>query len=108
MNSKNCPNCKKDIGILSIFKAGLPSRIKCPYCNSSLIYKPSAWRVVLVSLIFIVPIIIAIFYFVFEQLSLSKPIELLISFGVSFVVWEVFEVYFALRLRKSYELVLKE
>jgi hypothetical protein len=37
-NGKRCPACGRDIGIWSIFAAGVPSRIRCPHCRSLLRY----------------------------------------------------------------------
>jgi hypothetical protein len=37
-NGKLCPGCGKDIGVWPIFSAGLPNRIRCPYCKSRLRY----------------------------------------------------------------------
>lgn len=37
-SGKRCPACGKDIGIWAIFAAGMPSRIRCPYCRARLRY----------------------------------------------------------------------
>jgi hypothetical protein len=35
-DGKHCPACGRDIGIWSVFTAGLPSRIHCPHCQARL------------------------------------------------------------------------
>jgi DNA-directed RNA polymerase subunit RPC12/RpoP len=37
-NGKTCPTCGKDIGVWAIVAAGVPTRIRCPYCQSRLRY----------------------------------------------------------------------
>lgn len=108
MNTTHCPNCQKDIGVWSIYKAGLPNMLKCPHCKSKLKYQPSGWKMVIVSLIIAIPIFAIIIYLVREHLALSKFLRLLVSLGAILVVWAPFEYYFARKLRRDHELVLKK
>ena len=37
-DGKTCPACQKDIGVWSVFSAGMPNRIRCPHCRTQLRY----------------------------------------------------------------------
>ncbi|MCK5851920.1 hypothetical protein KAH27_02720 [bacterium] len=108
MNSTDCPNCKKDIGVWSIYKAGLPNMIKCPHCKSKLRYEPSGWKMVLISYAISIPIFAAIYFFVSNCLSLSKNGQIIAMVLLIFLAWTPFEIYFVRRLRSKHELLLKE
>ena len=107
MNTTHCPNCQKDIGVWSIYKAGLPNMLKCPHCKSKLKYQPSGWKMVIISSIIVIPIFLIVIYLVREHVALSKSLQFLVSLGVMLVAWTPFEIYFAWKLRKDHELVLK-
>ncbi len=38
-DGKHCPQCNEDIGLWPIVSAGLPTRIRCPWCRASLAYR---------------------------------------------------------------------
>jgi len=108
MSGKNCPNCSKDIGIMAIVKAGLPSRMKCPHCRTSVLYKPFPWvfTTFLVILFFIILItLIPVTYIPsFESLSGLAPFVRIMLIGL---LWLPFEVILGLYIRKKCQLVLK-
>jgi len=37
-DGKHCPKCARDIGIWPIFKAALPSSLRCPHCGARIHY----------------------------------------------------------------------
>lgn len=39
-DSRHCPECGNNIGILAVFKAPLPNRIRCPHCGQRLQHTP--------------------------------------------------------------------
>ena len=104
---KLCPNCNKDIGIMSVYRAGSPTRIKCPHCKSRLYYKPFPWvlGVVLISIYLAIVLFFAdmnIFSSNFDALSFSKEILLI------FVLWQPFDLVITLYLRKNAILCVKK
>ena len=48
-DGKHCPSCRTDIGVWSVFSAGLPDRIRCPHCGCRLRYENVTGTVVLLS-----------------------------------------------------------
>ena len=107
VNGKICPSCSKDIGVLAIIKAGFPSKVKCPHCNSKVIYKPFPWLFAsLLTLIFfgVLVITIPITYSAFENLGGLAPIARLIVIAL---LWLPFEIILAKYLRQKSNLELK-
>ena len=102
MNGSICDNCQKDIGPLSIMKAGTPNRIKCPYCKVALKY---------LNLPKIVPFFVSLFSLIpaFLFMYLVQPAEYVFLFFVSiaFITSCVSEYFAAKYLRKNHELRLK-
>lgn len=108
MSGKECPICKEDIGLLPIIKAGLPSRIKCPHCKSSIKYKSFPWIILSISVI----VFIALLYISVPAIenSLEKLEfyyrELLVIIYL-ILLWQPFELIMALYLRNKSELCAK-
>lgn len=63
---KLCPNCKNDIGVFAILKAGSPSRIKCPFCKTQLKYSPFPAGLLLIFLTVYFCLCILVFMFANE------------------------------------------
>ena len=104
MSGKHCPKCKQDIGVFAIFKAALPSRIKCPNCNTRVVYKPFPWTVTLITIIFyigLLALILPVFYVVQDYFGDYKSLAALIF---AFALWQPFDVFIAIYLRKKSEL----
>ena len=107
MNGKNCPGCSKDIGVLAIIKAGFPGKLKCPHCNSKVIYKPFPWLFTsFLTLMFfgILVITIPMTYSTFEDLGGLAPIARIIFIVL---LWLPFETVLAQYLRLKSNLELK-
>jgi hypothetical protein len=101
VNGKDCPNCKMDIGLLAIVKAGLPNLIKCPNCKKRLKYKPFPLLLSGVCIIVYLSIILLL-----TPLILSK-INIVFTCVVAFLLWQPFEYFIAKHLRAKYQLRLK-
>lgn len=108
MNSTHCPKCNEDIGVWPIYMAGLPNRLKCPHCKTDLEYQPSGWKMLLISLALAIPLFAAVIYFVRRNLLMELPVQLLISLSAMMVIWAPFEMFFAYKLRKEHQLVLRK
>ena len=107
MSSSLCPNCSKDIGFLAVFKATLPTMIKCPSCKTAVAYKPFPWLIVIV----LVSLYATLLYFSFTELTqfisgfISR--EFLARVFAAIGLWVPFELGITICLRKMCTLQLK-
>ncbi|HAU06811.1 MAG TPA: hypothetical protein DCS49_03325 [Gammaproteobacteria bacterium] len=107
MSSSLCPNCSKDIGFLAVFKATLPTMIKCPSCKTAVAYKPFPWLIVIV----LVSLYATLLYFSFTELTqfisgfISR--EFLARVFAAIGLWVPFELGITIFLRKMCTLQLK-
>ncbi len=107
MSGSICPNCSKDIGFLAVFKAGLPTMIKCSSCKSAVTYRPFPWLISIV----LVGLYVVLLYFTFTDLTqiargfFSK--KFLAEILVICALWVPFELLVTIYLRKRCTLELK-
>jgi hypothetical protein len=102
VNGSICGNCQKDIGVLSIMKAGTPNRIKCPHCKVALKYCnfPKA-------VLFFVGFFSLFPAFLFMYLARPTEYVALIFVALAFITSCASEYCAAKYLRKNHELQLK-
>ena len=94
-NGKTCPACGKDIGVWAVVAAGLPSRIRCPHCQTLLRYDGT---LALTALPFVIVIGSAlIIHEVAVDVGMSSPA--LIVIGLVLLTWVPVEYLLALYLR---------
>ena len=94
-NGKVCPACAKDIGVWSVVAAGLPSRIRCPHCQTLLRYDGT---LALLALPFAVVILAAlILHEVAVDVGIPRPGLFLVVMVL--VTWVPVELLLALYLR---------
>lgn len=105
MSGKICPTCNKDIGILTLIKSRLPNGIKCPHCNTPVIYKQFPWLLTVAMILLLLALIftiIPITYSHFEVLGGLAPIARIVFIAG---LWLVFEFLLSLYLRGRCTLV---
>ena len=96
-NGKQCPACGKDIGIWAIFAAGMPSRIRCPYCRARLRYDGGS--VVMGIALGVVVIVVLIAHEVAVDIGMSRPG--LFAAVLLLMTWVPIELLPAVYLRDS-------
>jgi len=101
MNSgRDCPACKKDIGLWPVFRAAWPTRVKCPHCKSTLRYGIRVWRTFF---IFVLPLTLALLVLSFALTWRVFGTLDIVSFAFSLllfvVAWGIFEIISAVYLR---------
>jgi hypothetical protein len=112
---KFCPSCNKDIGIWAIVKLGWPTMLKCPHCKTRLKYESWQIPLTILSIVLYIPIVILV---TFESLTIVvkyySPVSTLkligggiFSLTLNFLVWQLFELLIAYRLRNNSKLVIK-
>ncbi|WP_444940636.1 hypothetical protein ACJJI3_19405 [Microbulbifer sp. ZKSA004] len=104
MKRKNCPVCDKDIGVLAIVKAALPSRIKCPHCKTRAVYKPFPWVLSVLSLVLYLALLIITIAVYSHYFSFNENTHLAIYILLAILVWQPFELVIANRLRNKHNL----
>jgi hypothetical protein len=102
VNGSVCDNCQKDIGLLSIMKAGTPNRIKCPHCKVALKYCKFPKAV-----LFFVGFFSLIPSFLFMYLVQPAEYVFLIFVSIAFITSCASEYFAAKYLIKNHELRLK-
>ena len=107
MNGKHCPICNKDIGVLAIMKAALPSRIACPHCKSGLVYKPFPWLLASMCLVIYLALLLLIILLYQPVFFIDHPLALLIQIGFALLLWIPFELFLAKVLRSQSALSAK-
>ena len=108
MKGTHCPNCNTDIGTAAIIKAAWHTRIKCPHCNTRLVYKPTPW---LMLLLYILIYAFLVFLFLTSTSSSEQDnssIGFILNLVIIFLLWQPFEFIIAKYLRKTRELVKYE
>ena len=99
-DGRYCPACDKDIGLLSVFLAAWPTRLKCPHCKSRLRYDINVWRtfsiLVLPLSVVLLALSLMLMHFIFGNLD---PIPLVLSLVLFTVLWAAFEVISAVYWR---------
>jgi hypothetical protein len=96
-NGRNCPVCGKDIGVWSIFSAGMPSRIRCPHCRALLRYDGSLF---LVAIPFVLAMLAAlILHEAAIDLGITRPGLFVVV--LLLVTWVPIELLLALYLREN-------
>src|SRR2546426_3074941 len=97
----DCPSCHKDIGVLSVFVAGTPSRIRCPHCRTRLRYvgiRRLLWMLVLIGAsVFGGSFILVQYVFQIE----NKDKACVIWAGLVFGSWAFVELAVARYLRRN-------
>jgi hypothetical protein len=102
MNGSVCPKCRNDIGVVSIFKALTPYKIKCPNCESEIFYSNfPVYKMFLYGVFLIMSILLSTHFLrPTEYVFLLYLSQILIFIGL-------FEFFLAKYLRSNYELTLK-
>ncbi|MCJ8311625.1 MAG: hypothetical protein HRU38_02825 [Saccharospirillaceae bacterium] len=107
MNNNHCPECEKDIGFFAVFKAGLPSLIKCPFCKTAVKYNSFPWVVMSVC-VFIYVFLLYFTFIAFNQFTLTYiSMEVIVEITALLVLWIPFEIAIVFYLRKNYKIELK-
>jgi hypothetical protein len=95
-NGRDCPVCGKDIGVWSIFSAGVPSRIRCPHCRSLLRYDGTVAVLLIPFAVVILAALIA--HESAVDLGLARPGIFVVLLVV--VTWVPIELLMAMYLRE--------
>jgi hypothetical protein len=96
-SGRNCPVCGKDIGVWSIFAAGLPSRIRCPHCRTLLRYDGALF---LIAIPFLLAMLAAlVVHEAAIDLGLDRPGLFVVV--LLLVTWIPIELLLALYLREN-------
>ena len=97
----DCPSCGKDIGILSVFLAQTPSRIRCPHCKARVRYvgtRRLMWMIAFIAaMIFGFSFVLATYVWKFQ----NEYTRALVLFGLFFVSWMFVELAVARYLRRN-------
>jgi hypothetical protein len=108
MNSTDCPNCRKDIGVWAIYKAPLPNvMLRCPHCKSKLRFQPAGWWMVIISCIVAFPIFFVAAHLCMSYIGKDNIAWLFAYIIIALLVWFPVEWFIAKRLRKRHKLVIK-
>lgn len=100
MPGANCPSCQQDIGILSVFFAPSPTRIRCPHCSTRLCY--TGVRGLLWILAFAAAVTFGCSYALLDLLAIeSSALRFLAFVALFIVVWAPIELAIAFYLRKN-------
>lgn len=97
----NCPLCRRDIGVLSVFLAGTPNKIRCPHCKTRLRYigvRRLLWTLALVATL-VFGSSFALVEYVFQIEDEDK--RCLIFAGLFFTLWEVVELSVTIYLQRN-------
>ena len=94
-NGKQCPACGKDIGIWAIFAAGMPSRIRCPYCRARLRYDGGS--IVMGIALGVVVIVVLVAHEVAVDIGMTRPG--LFAAVLLLITWVPIELLLAVYLR---------
>ena len=108
MNGSTCPDCSKDIGFMAVYKASLPSRIKCPHCGARVSYKPFPWFVSIISIAVYTTILLLYWdYFISlgNAMGVNGFITVILAAGI---LWQPFEILITMHLRKKSSLFKRE
>ena len=97
-DGKHCPACGVDIGVWSIFSAGLPNLIRCPKCKARLAYQDTS--------AFIIASLVAMGAGVFVALGVAYLFEGRQQFLIAFIaillgLWVPVELAIAFYLRSK-------
>ena len=103
-NGKQCPACGKDIGIWAIFAAGMPSRIRCPYCRARLRYDGGSIVMGIAFAIVVVAVLIA--HEVAVDVGMARPG--LFTAVLLLITWVPIELLLAIYLRDYRKLKMVE
>ncbi len=108
MNGSICPDCDKDIGFMAVYKASLPSRIKCPHCGTRVHYKPFPWVTSIISIaVYIALLLISLDYLIEigNSIGLNEFITIILA---AIILWQPFEVMITMHLRKRASVFKRE
>jgi len=106
-DGKHCPACSRDIGIWSIFTAGLPSLIRCPHCRARLTYRGIFWLIP-IFLVLSVAVVVGALYASAWIPNLRPDDQMLAAVGLMLGAWAVVELAVALFLRANRELIWRD
>ena len=99
-DGKHCPDCGQDIGIWPVFSAGLPSRVRCPFCKSRLSYGDT--RTLVACLAAVVLLVGASSYFFVSRFYAITRLEFhVLSAGLALVLLLAVDFAVAMYLRNS-------
>lgn len=108
MSGSTCPDCDKDIGFMAVYKASLPSRIKCPHCGARVNYKPFPWVVSVISIsAYAVLLLLCRDFFIRagNAIGLNEFLTIILAAGI---LWQPFEALITMHLRKKSSLFKRE
>ena len=104
---KQCPSCKRDIGIWTVLKAPLPTMMRCPHCKAPIQYDEAGGGVIIIVIVMIMPVI----YIIGSSMDFiytMNPIALAIVVGgIGVLIWLPFELLMVFYLRKNQKLIIK-
>lgn len=99
-DGRNCPACRKDIGLWPIFSALLPNRVTCPHCHARLGYRGVGLLTVILVLLMTTLGIVA--YFAAFALPLTGSVQRVGAIiGMLLIVYIPIEIWAAQYLRRN-------
>jgi DNA-directed RNA polymerase subunit RPC12/RpoP len=103
-DGKHCPACGKDIGVLAVLLAGMPTRIRCPHCKARLTYGSSVLLVLgvmtLVALATVASCYAVSRYFG-ARYSFTDPVKFYgVAIGLVLGLWIPIELAFTVYMRR--------
>ena len=106
-DGKHCPACGRDIGLWTVFTAGLPSRIRCPHCRARLGFPQTG---VLVAWLIALGLVLSAGAYVFaRRLYPVTRLEFhLLAAGLALVLLLAMNLGAAIYLRRTRQLVLQQ
>jgi hypothetical protein len=97
----DCPSCHKDIGVLSVFLAGTPNRIRCPHCKTRVRYvgiRRLLWLLALLgAFVFGVSFVLVTCVFMIE----NEDKRCVVCVGLVFALWALVELTVTRYLRRN-------
>jgi hypothetical protein len=103
-DGQHCPACARDVGIWSVFSAGLPNLIWCPHCTARLGYRGTLGMCVVLTFA-TVAVIGGAFYTAASIPGLTFRVWVAVFAGLAFAAWVPVDLVVVWYLRRNCELV---
>lgn len=103
----HCPKCKRDIGIWAVMKAAWPTLLKCPHCKTKLVYKPVGWLLLAIFSSVYFSVLGILITAISRSFTIPTNTKLIALVLIAAILWQPFDYFFVVRLRKYHTLNIK-